>query len=330
MHPLVPLAPEHIFFLCLFFFFFFFGKALEYCEAHAASARASSREAWDDDAYARSVRGDALFELVAFASKWGCDGLARVLAKRVLHATMEAYDTVGALRRAFGVHGEFTEDDEAEAAALAPALVRDVREAAFHWHRQYFLCLQQITFAKSRREQTVGATRGDERDAQLAVTRVAANEWFYAAFLARLRGLRATSATSPKSPTSVTVTGVAAELLAVRPSVWRMMHEHLRAMRPDDLAAGISRDARWERNLTRKAEMGLCHRCGVPTATGAQLVAHGYYDSATHQADLANLLPQFRYLADGEQGLLRFENARGGFLPDRCEHEGKPWTLGSW
>ena len=327
-------------------------KALEYCEAHAARAgRAGSAAdsdtllAWDD-AYARSV-GTAPFELVGLASQWGCEGLARVLAKNVLLVMMEEYASVGALMRAFDVDGEFTDEVRAEASALEPELAREMRRAAFHWHRHYFVHLQRLTFARSRRAQIVGATRENEREAQIAVARVAATDWFYTAFLARLRALRrshgdarvANFTNFTSAARAANVAGVAAKLLFVRPSVWRMMFERLCAMRPDDLADAIPRqeprrDARQDAHEMRR--MGLC-LCGVPIGPllGAT-VAHGYYESVAHRRDLADMLLEAQYMAHGElairphsgKGLLRF--ARAGYSADVCEHQGKPWTLGSW
>jgi hypothetical protein len=145
------------------------------------------------------------------------------------------------------------------------------------------------------------------------------------------------------------VTGVAVKLLFVRPSVWRMMFERLCAMRPDDLADAIRRDARQEPRRDARQEprrdarqdpyemrlMGLC-LCGVPIGPllGAT-VAHGYYESVAHRRDLADMLLEAQYMAHGElairphsgKGLLRF--ARAGYSADVCEHQGQPWTLGS-
>jgi hypothetical protein len=285
--------------------------------------------------------------LVGLASQWGCEGLARVLAKNVLLVMMEEYASVGALMRAFDVDGEFTDEVRAEASALEPELAREMRRAAFHWHRHYFVHLQRLTFARSRRAQIVGATRENEREAQIAVARVAATDWFYTAFLARLRALRrshgdarvANFTNFTSAARAANVAGVAAKLLFVRPSVWRMMFERLCAMRPDDLADAIPRqeprrDARQDAHEMRR--MGLC-LCGVPIGPllGAT-VAHGYYESVAHRRDLADMLLEAQYMAHGElairphsgKGLLRF--ARAGYSADVCEHQGQPWTLGSW
>jgi hypothetical protein len=302
-------------------------KALEYCKAHAPSARGYWEKmlAWDE-AYARSVGSEMLLDLVDFATKWGCEGLMQVLSKSLLLMMIAEYGSVGALRRAFDVRDDFTENDQDDAAALEPTLIRDLRRTAFHWSREYFRVLQHVMFHRYLADHTtISSIKVDEGAANHPAARVAANDWFYTAFLARLRCLRG------DSDSCVQVSGLAARLLRLRTSVWRMMFEHLRDIRVDYLAS-ISRNGRLGR------EERFCS-CGVPI--GTPLIAHGYYESDTHQQDLENLRRACSSTARHElrrelvfrphsgKGLLRFAPARGGFWADLCAHQGQPWTVGS-
>jgi hypothetical protein len=131
-------------------------KALEYCAARAPR----------DDAYAASVPRRLLFKLIHFASKWNCEPLARVLSRKVVHTTMEECDSVGALKRAFDVSGEFGAAEREGAAVHEPALIRRLTRDAFLWNREYFLSMQLLTFEQSRREPSVLGTRRHMQGAQ--------------------------------------------------------------------------------------------------------------------------------------------------------------------
>ena len=106
------------------------------------------------------------------------------------------------------------------------------------------------------------------------------------------------------------------------------MHEQLCLMDARVFEEGIARDARWQ----NREQMGLC-TCGT-AIDGQQLIAHGYYDSETHQSDIQRLKRGHcnrgnRGLvlrAHSGKGLLRY--ARQGVFTkaDTCTHEGEPWT----
>jgi hypothetical protein len=314
------------------------GKALEFCEAHAPSRPNEAR----DDAYAASVRRDMLFRLVRFADKWSCEPLLRVLARRCVRMMMREYDSVGALRVAFGigdeVADEFTEDEMQDAAEHAPLLLARLKKESFESHREYFLNVQEITFLEALRGGD--DTRGHERAAQNAVARVLANDWFCTAFLARLRCLR---------ENTDAISDVAAELLLLRTNVWHVMHEQLCLMDARVFEEGIARDARWQ----NREQMGLC-TCGT-VIDEPHLVEHGYYEGETHIKDVMRVGAEMhersnqRFRAErlrlnakktpsgllvarewSGHGLLRFIGlfaTHPNYAPaDTCQHAGAPWT----
>ena len=288
------------------------GKALEFCEAHASSMRPDA--AWDDT-YSANVPRAMLLRLVGFADKWNCELLLRVLTKRVVLIMMEEYGSVDDLRVAFNIRGDFTQEELKEAAEHSPLLLADVKREAFKWNRDYFFKLQGITFMINSRGG--GGTLAYEREAQHAMSRVVANDWFYTAFLARLRCLR---------ESSDGISRLAKGLLLMRTNVWYVMYEQLCLMDSRVFERGVARDARWQ----MRERMGLC-TCGTPA--GGQFIAHGYYDSETHQSDLEDLKFEHRYMAQRElvlrphsgKGLLRYAQL-GLIRADTCEHQGAPWN----
>jgi hypothetical protein len=146
-----------------------------------------------------------------------------------------------------------------------------------------------------------------------------ADDLFYTAFLAQMRHVRENSHVPP---------GLAEDLLMLRTNVWYVMHQQLCLMGHFVLQSGIGRSARW----TNREQMGLC-TCGT-TIDGQQLIAHGYYDSATHLSDIERLKRGHcnrgnRGLvlrAHSGKGLLRY--ARQGVFTkaDTCTHQGEAWT----
>lgn len=289
------------------------GKALEFCEAHAPSSSMRLDKAWDD-AYSAKLPRRMLFRLLVLADKWSCEMLLRVLAKRVVLVMMEEYYNVDALRSAFHIRGDFTKEELEEAAEHSPHLLADVKREAFKWNRDYFFNLQEITFLQAM----LRGASDYEREAQRAMARVVTNDWFYTAFLARLRCLRDKRA----------VSGLASDLLQVRTNVWYVMHVQLCLLDSRVIERGVGRCVRWN----MQEQMGLC-TCGTPA--GEQFIAHGYYDSDTHRDDIAQLMTEehfrrapreLRLRPHSTKGLIRYARVGTFTEADTCAHQGQPWT----
>jgi hypothetical protein len=292
------------------------GKALEFCEAHVASGANEAR----DDAYAASVHRDMLFRLVRFADKWSCEPLLRVLARRCVRIIMEEYDSAEALRAAFGIRDELTEGEMQAAAGHAPLLIASLRKHAFECHRDYFHCLQEVTFVEALGGlYPLGEHRFLLNRAQHAMAGALADDLLYTAFLAQMRCVRENLHVP---------SGLAEDLLMLRTNVWYVMHQQLCLMGHFVLQSGIGRGARWP----NREQMGLC-TCGT-AMDGQLLIAHGYYDSETHQSDLQRL--KRGHCNRGNRGLVLRPHSGKGLLryarqgvftkADTCTHQGEPWT----
>ena len=226
-------------------------RVLEYCTFHAQSSSSrstqSETEAFDEAFIETLVTSDSLFQLVKASNFLDIQGLRKCLSKKVASLMVAEWADVDAVKRAFVVHDDFTDDEHAFATWDERTFGGDLLN-----------CASEIE-AKYVRKPSTDAAWNDP-SAQADIERLLLLEHFYTAWMARLRHFHNPSTPQPESR-------LALELLQVPSLVWSDIYNHFVHPSPqmlETLRARGTKIVRLQRELEQAERMKAISQQHVP------------------------------------------------------------------
>lgn len=226
-------------------------RVLAYCTFHAPSSSSrpteSDTEAFDDAFLETLATGDSLFQLVKAANFLNIQGLRNCLSEKVAFRMVAEWADVDAVKRAFVVHDDFSDDERAFATRDERTFGGDLLERASKIEAKYV------------RKPSTDAAWNDP-SAQADIERLLLLEHFYTTWVARLRHFHHPSTPQPQSR-------LALELLQVPSVVWSDIYNHFAHPSPqmlETLRARGTRLARLQRELEQAERMKAISQQHVP------------------------------------------------------------------
>jgi hypothetical protein len=226
-------------------------RVLSYCTFHAQSSSIrtteSDTDAFDDAFLETLGTSDLLFQLIKASNFLNIPGLTKCLSKKVAFMMVAEWADVDAVKSAFVVHDDFTDDEHAFATHDERTFGGDLLLSASKLEAEYV-----------RKPSTDAAW--NKPTAQAEIERLLLLEHFYTAWMARLRHFHHPSTPQPESR-------LALELLHVPSVVWSDIYNHFVHPSPqmlETLRARRTHLVRLQRELEQAERMTAISQQHVP------------------------------------------------------------------
>ena len=226
-------------------------RVLAYCTFHAPSSSrrttASETDAFDDAFLESLATSDVLFQLVKAANFLSIPGLRDCLSEQVALLMVAEWADVDAVKRAFVVHDDFTDDEHAFATRDERTFGGNLLDRASKLEAEYV-----------RKPWTDAAW--NDPSAQSDIERLLLLEHFYTVWMARLRHTYDESTPRPESR-------LARELLQLPSLVWSDIYNHFVHPSPQTLETFRARGTnlvRLQRELEQAERMKAISQQHVP------------------------------------------------------------------